>query len=421
MDVQSNCTYIALTVGNMQINISNRTVSTMRSQDKPFEVRDTGLKGLLLRVQPSGVMTYYLEFKRGKRKKIGRADSITPVQARDIARTILASVYHGEDPTKKKRLADTYLDFLNSTYKPWLLLNLRTGAHIFENLKNNFGELHKLRLTEIDRLEIEKWRSRRQQEGLKPSSINRQFNDLRACLNRAFEWGMIDTMPVEKVKPFKVDNQSKVRFLSPDEEAGLRRELDAREKLILVNRSNANITRKEHGSEQLVDVADLNFVDHLKPAVLISLNTGVRRGELFSLKWRDVDLPHNILTVVGETAKSGKTRHVPMNIEASTIIQRWRTQCPLDETYVFSNKIGEPMHDARSSWSKVLSGAGIKDFRWHDLRHTFASKLVMAGVDLNTVRELLGHSDYKMTLRYAHLAPEHKAAAVGKLIREAVV
>jgi site-specific recombinase XerD len=77
------------------------------------------------------------------------------------------------------------------------------------------------------------------------------------------------------------------------------------------------------------------------------------------------------------------------------------------------------MHDVNTSWGNVLVDAKIENFRWHDMRHHFASHLVMAGVDLNTVRELLGHADLKMTLRYAHLAPEHKAAAVAKLMKGA--
>ncbi len=99
------------------------------------------------------------------------------------------------------------------------------------------------------------------------------------------------------------------------------------------------------------------------------------------------------------------------------ISRSWKNQAAENEAsdLVFIGKFGGPFTDVKKGWMPVLKEAGINRFRWHDLRHHFASRLVMAGVDLNTVRELLGHADLKMTLRYAHLAPEHKAAAVRKI------
>ncbi len=403
----------------MQTNISNRTISSIKLQKKPYEIRDTGLKGLILRVQPSGVMTYYMEYKRGKRVKIGRSPAITPVQARELARNVLMEVYQGDDPADKRHLmqAQTYLQFLEETYRPWLLSNLRTGEATFNTLKKSFPELHSLRLDEINPLLIEKWRLRRYKDGLKATSINRELADLRACLTRAVEWDLLDKHPLDRVKPCKIDSHPKVRFLSVDEEAALRKALDEREQHLVGRRESANQWRIDRGRQLHAPLNNLAYADYLKPAVLLSLNTGLRRGELFGLKWTDVDLEQKNLTVIAATAKSGKTRHIPLNDEALKILRQWKNQPGIKSVFVFSGRDGEPFHDVRDSWSAMLDKkTNIKDFRWHDLRHTFASKLVMAGVDLNTVRELLGHSDYKMTLRYAHLAPEHKAAAVSKLV-----
>ena len=137
---------------------------------------------------------------------------------------------------------------------------------------------------------------------------------------------------------------------------------------------------------------------------------------MLGLKWTEINFEQRIITVNGDTAKTGTTRHVDLNDEALCILRQWKDQSGIKSQYVFAGKDGKPIQNMRKAWVKLLDDAKIKDFRWHDMRHTFASKLVMAGVDLNTVRELLGHSDYKMTLRYAHLAPEHKAMAVSKLI-----
>lgn len=146
--------------------------------------------------------------------------------------------------------------------------------------------------------------------------------------------------------------------------------------------------------------------------MLLSLNTGMRRGEVFNLTWADIDLENKLITVEGDTSKSGQTRHIPMNKETVATIEGWRKQHPRNSGYVFPGKDGKRLDNVKKSWDGLLKLARIESFRWHDLRHTFASKLVMAGVPLNTVRDLLGHSDLAMTLRYAHLAPDSKAAAV---------
>ena len=160
------------------------------------------------------------------------------------------------------------------------------------------------------------------------------------------------------------------------------------------------------------------YTDYVTPLVLLAMNTGLRRGELLQLRWRDLDLQRRILTVRGERAKTRQTRHVPLNSVATRVLKAWRPTVLDPEWCVFGGPTETtPLGTVKKAWRGVLKAATVTSFRFHDLRHTFASKLVMAGVDLNTVRELLGHKSIAMTLRYAHLAPEHKAAAVETLVR----
>ncbi|HLO75342.1 MAG TPA: site-specific integrase [Magnetospirillum sp.] len=402
----------------MRATISQNLIKTIKPDSRPFEIRDDRLKGLLLRVQPSGVMSYYVEYARGKRMCLGRADVLDPADAREKAKGVLKQVYDGKDPVAAAKLgkAHTLEGFIDDEYQPWAEANIRTHKTTVRRLKASFAGFMKLRLADIEPVLVERWRADRLKAGAKPSTVNRDLDDLKSSLAKAAEWGFIEASPVAKVARSRVDDRATVRYLSDKEKTALLSALEAREERIRSERDSANRWRAERGRNLLPNLRAIAFADHLKPMVLVSLHTGLRYGELANLTWGDIDFSIPQLTVHGFKAKSKRTRHVPLNDLASETLKKWRAQAEETRGLVFPNRDGEPFDNVRTSWEGVLKKAEIIKFRWHDLRHTFASQLVMAGVDLNTVRELLGHSDYQMTLRYAHLAPEHKAAAVARLV-----
>jgi integrase len=154
----------------------------------------------------------------------------------------------------------------------------------------------------------------------------------------------------------------------------------------------------------------INHCDpHLKPIVITALNSGMRRGEILGLKWDQVDLKHGFILL--DITKNGERREIPINGTLRGVLKGITRR--LDIPWVFHDPVtGKPYQDNRRSFHTALRRAGIRDFHFHDLRHTFASHLVIAGVDLTTVKEPLGLKTLSMTLRYAHLAPTHKVKAV---------
>jgi integrase len=207
--------------------------------------------------------------------------------------------------------------------------------------------------------------------------------------------------------------KSKVRFLDQAEELRLRAALKARDEELQNLRTSGN-ARRQYRHEKSLPLLP-HFGDHLTPAVLLSMNTGLRRGEVLKLRWTSVDFNRRLLIVEGRNAKNRQTRHVPLNEEAVSALRRWREQSG-SRAHVFDVSTG-----FRGAWNKLLKRARISHFRWHDLRHHFASRLVQRGVPLNTVRDLLGHSSVAMSLRYAHLAPDQRCEAVAKLNEQPVV
>lgn len=402
----------------MKALITARLLGTLKPADRPYEVRDAKLKGFILRVQPTGVKSYIAQYSRGRRITLGQDPTMTPQQARDKALIVLADAAQGTDPQAARRLAKVtnFGSYLSHEYGPWVETHRKDGKATMARLKACFAEeFGNKKLTDINPWIVEKWRAARLKGGIMVATINRDLVALKAALAKAVEWKLIDAHPLQGVKLGKVDSAPKTRFLDDDEEERLRKALDEREERIRAGRDSANQWRRVRGYETLPDLRTVTFADLLKPLILTALNTGMRRGELFGLTWADVDLERRILTVLADNAKAGKTRHIPLNSEVLATLTDWRKQAADTNGRVFPARDGGRLDNIKTAWTGLLKKADISHFRFHDLRHSFASRLVMAGVDLAVVRELMGHGDIQMTLRYSHLAPEHKAAAVERL------
>lgn len=392
--------------------LTPRVIQGAKPLDRPYEIRDTKLTGLLLRVQPSGVKSYVFELGRGRRRTIGRPPDVTLEQARTTGRQWAADRDNGKLPpaARGKARSLTLGEFIDKHYAPWTIAENKAGKATVSALSALFKDrFYRKRLDEITGLQVEKFKADRLKAGIARSTVNRDLDRIRAVLSRAVEWGKLEVHPLRTVKRLKGADENRVRFLDADEERRLRealakREADHRKRRLAGNEWAAlrgYTGRRVWGKDE--------FTDHLMPLVLLALNTGLRRGELFGLTWADVDICNKLLTVRASTSKAQRTRRLPLNAEALDVLKRWKRDAT--EGLVFSGAAGR-MTNINRSWKALCVEANLADFRFHDCRHHFASKLAMAGVDLYTIKELLGHRDFATTQRYAHLAPEHHAAAV---------
>lgn len=213
-----------------------------------------------------------------------------------------------------------------------------------------------------------------------PATVNRYRALISLVFRLGIESGKVKENPAKLVK-HRQENNFRIRWLSPEEEVRLRA------------------------------VISETCLEHM-PELDLALNTGLRLGELFGLVWENVNLARRVLTV--PRAKNGEMRHVPLNGPAiaalAELAKRGNGAGP-----VILNAEGGALAGPRYWFEPAIRAARIRMFSWHCLRHTFASRLVMAGVDLRTVQELMGHKSIQMTVRYSHLTPKHTLAAVERL------
>lgn len=223
------------------------------------------------------------------------------------------------------------------------------------------------KLSEITPKDIDGYKKSRLAEA-KPATVNRELQILRHLFNLAYRWKkFFGRNPVSESGLLEVQNKVE-RIVTPEEE------------------------------ERLLSCSP----PHMRPILITAINTGMRKGEILSLTWNDVDLENKLITIRPDVSKSKKTRRIPLN---STLIKLLMELKSGSTPHVFLNSEGNPYKrcdSIKGAFERACKKAELKGLRFHDLRHTFATRALEAGANVVAVSQILGHADLKTTMRYVH-------------------
>jgi hypothetical protein len=265
----------------MRKKLNERNVEALKPLKKMYAARDTELKGFTLRVRPNGGMSWFYDYRntQGRRLsyKLGNYPGLKAEGARRLAEEAAGKVAGRIDVQAEKKAArveaerarvSTLGAFITERYGPWAVQHLRRGDVAVARLRADFAKWLDEPLGTFNAWRLESWRRDRLKDGVKPVTLNRQLDTLRACLRKAVEWQVIDVHPLHGLKRLKVDDDERVRFLSPAEENRLRDALVKRETQLREARDRFNEWRDARHKAPLPKRTE-EFVDHLRPIVIL--------------------------------------------------------------------------------------------------------------------------------------------------------
>jgi len=326
--------------------------------------------------------SWYYDFQYRGERYTGCLGTVSKTVAEEIMAKKKAEAVAGryELPSKKPSplfevMAEEYLRYYQTNRRPRSVVRYKM---VYSALQPFFAG-H--RLADISPFLIEKYKRSRKEQGRSDVTINRELAFLKNLFTMAMRWGKASKNPVSQVRFFREDN-GRTRFLTNEEEARL--------------------------------LACCN--PYIRPLVITALHTGFRKSALLALRWEHVDFRHHLITVEPAYAKNGETRSTPMTATLTETLRALQDEVE-PSAPVFRTHEGTPYRHIAKVFGAACRRAGLTDVTFHDLRYTFASRLVMAGVDLPTVQALMGHKTIAMTMRYTHLAPGHKRMAIAVLDR----
>ena len=309
---------------------------------------------------------------KDRRERIGPSKRL----AEQVLATRLAAVTEGRKLPDKKD-GSMLLSGLAEEYMRVVASRQAWGRNVDTALRQWLDHLGaQCRLRDITPRKVEAFRESRLAAGLSPGTVNRNLAVLKRVLNVAVDWDLIHDNPVRRVKPLRGERAIE-RYLEK-EEAG-----------------------------RLLAACARSCNEFLEPLVVLALNTGARKGELLSLRWKDVSLAAATLSF--PQTKNGTRRDIPINSEALAALRRLKRFASKERVF---GREDRPSFDVRSAWETALKEAEIESFRFHDLRHTYASWAAQSGMDIRRLQRLLGHKTLAMTQRYSHLGPRDLREAV---------
>lgn len=342
-----------------------------KKPDKDVWHYDIKQPAFVLVQRAGGRMSFYCWPRPAPRKKLGNWPKMTVEAAR---KACVQMANRTELPTKKIS-SMTYGEYRKQKFDPNYKDTHR--SHRTLNELNAFKFLEKKKLGSIHKEHIEAWISKRLGEGVQPGTINRGLNMLRSVLNSAVKDGFLLENSMGGISRLDEPDAVAARYLKKSE----------------LKRLKAALGHPEDPP-------------YLEPMVILSLYSGLRQNELFRLRWDQIVGGSINVESFKKAGGQARPRNVPLPKTARKALKQWRKAASSDRGLVFpSPTTGQPLTNVRKSWGKLLERAEIENFRWHDMRHHYASSLVMKGVSLYKVQQLLGHSSFEMTQRYAHLNP----------------
>jgi integrase len=331
-------------------------------------------------------ITYKLEGKKVWEKVGWVSDGYSAKLAADIKVERLRAKRHGQELPKQKLKAPLFKD-LAGKYLTWAKTNkTRDGRDDESNYNNHLAErFDNKRLNEISTFDLEKMKSDLLKEKMAPASVKHCLVLFRQMFNKALVWGMYSgTNPIKGVKIPSPQNQRE-RFLSYEEADHLLKEL-------------AGVSKQ------------------VQSMALLSLQTGMRAGEIFNLRGQDLDFENDLINIMDPKNKQARKVHMTAGVKAMLSVRIPKNSTDL----IFPDRKGKKGVQVSHAFDRAVDrlefNKGVKDRRhevtFHTLRHTFASWLALQGTPIFTISQLLGHKSLTMTARYSHLSPDHKRDAV---------